>query len=215
LLHSVRGRRVLIAVAAALIGGGAGAAYAATPPATGPKGFLHDVATRLGISDDKLADALRDAAIARVDRALAAGTITKDQADRFKAQIQSGRSQLFLPGPALLPSLPLPVGIPRLPGARFLPGGPIVRARGFVPSAAAYLQLTPAQLLAQLRSGKTLAQLVQDAQKTVAGLKQAIKDAVSKELDARVNPKLTDAQKQAVLNRLDAVLDSIITGKKR
>jgi hypothetical protein len=205
----VRGRSVLIAVAAALIGGGAGAAYAASPPATGPKGFLHDVATRLGISDDKLADAVRDAAIARVDRALAAGTITQEQADRFKAQIQSGRSQLFLPGPALLPGL-LP-----LPRARVVPGGRLPRVHVFVPSAAAYLQLTPAQLLAQLRSGKTLAQLVQDAQKTVAGLKQAIKDSVSKELDARVNPKLTDAQKQAVLDRLDAVLDSIITGKKR
>jgi hypothetical protein len=189
------GRKTLVAIAAGLIGVGSGAAYAASPPSTGPRGFLHDVAVRLGISDDTLAEALRAAAIARVDRALADGKLTQAQADAFKERINSGRGPLFLPGPR-------PGGVF---GAR--------RGPGFVPGASDYLGLTPAQLLAALRSGKTLAQLAQSTPgKTVDGLKRAIKDSIKANLDA--HGVLSDAQKQAILSRIDALLDAIVNGAR-
>jgi hypothetical protein len=189
-------RRALVAIVAGLVGAGAGAAYAASPPSAGPRGFLHGVATRLGISDDKLAEALRGEALARVDQALAAGKLTQAQADAFKERINSGRGPLFLPGP------------------RFAPGVGIHRGLGFVPAAAGYLGLTPEQLVTQLHSGKTLAQLVQAATgKSVDGLKLAIHDSVKASLAARGH--LSDGQKQAFLARLDTILDAIVNGTRR
>ena len=51
---------------------------------------------------------------------------------------------------------------------------------------ASYLGLTPAQLRAQLRSGKTLAQIALAQGKTVAGLEEAIYADVQAHLDSAV-----------------------------
>jgi hypothetical protein len=59
-------------------------------------------------------------------------------------------------------------------------GGP------FGGAAAAYLGLTPAELRAQLESGKTLAQVAADRGKSVQGLKAAILAGAKTDLDAAV-----------------------------
>ena len=49
------------------------------------------LATELGLDRQKVADALRDARLAQVDRALTAGRLTQAQADQIKARIRDGR----------------------------------------------------------------------------------------------------------------------------
>jgi hypothetical protein len=76
---------------------------------------------------------------------------------------------------------------------------------------ASYLGLTPAQLRAQLRAGKTLAQIAVAQGKTVAGLEDAIYKDVQTHLDQAVaNGRLTSAQEQAMLAQLKAHLDDIV-----
>ena len=77
-----------------LAGGAAGGALAASgtfDPAKERQAYLNDAAGRLGVTSAKLDQALKGAAIDRVDAALAAGRITQDQADAMKAAINSGR----------------------------------------------------------------------------------------------------------------------------
>src|SRR6478672_6742777 len=86
------------------------------------------------------------------------------------------------------------------------PGGPPGPA-----AIASYLDLTPAQLRAQLRSGKTLAQIAVTQGKSVAGLEDAIYKDVEAHLDQAVaNGRLTGAQEQAMLAQLKAHLDDIV-----
>src|SRR5215813_4350524 len=76
---------------------------------------------------------------------------------------------------------------------------------------AAYLELTPAQLREQLRSGKTLAQIAVAQGKTVAGLEAAIYADVQAHLDKAVaNGRLSAAQEQKLLAGLKARLDDIV-----
>ena len=76
---------------------------------------------------------------------------------------------------------------------------------------ASYLGLTPAELRAQLRSGKTLAQIALAQGKTVAGLEDAIYADVQAHLDRAVaNGRLNGTQEQAMLAQLKAHLDEIV-----
>jgi hypothetical protein len=88
-------------------------------------------------------------------------------------------------------------------------GGP---ANGTGPIAiASYLGLTPAELRAQLRSGKTLAQIALAQGKTVAGLEDAIYADVQAHLDRAVAiGELNGTQEQAMLAQLKAHLDDIV-----
>ena len=91
----------IVALAAVGAAGGALAASGTFDPAAEKQAYLNDVAGRLGVSSAKLETALEGAAIDRVDAALAAGRITKDQADAMKAAINSGKLPLgigFGPG---------------------------------------------------------------------------------------------------------------------
>jgi deferrochelatase/peroxidase EfeB len=82
-----------------------------------------------------------------------------------------------------------------------------------VEDVAAYLGLKPADLAAQLRSGKSLADIAKAQGKTVDGLKTAIKDAATKQLDAAVTAgKLTKDQETKVLDDLASHLDDLVNG---
>jgi hypothetical protein len=83
-------------------------------------------------------------------------------------------------GPPPPPGRP-PFGHP--PGP---PGGPV---GGGVGAAAKYLGLTDAQLFQRLRSGKSLAQVAADQNKSVDGLKNALDAEFRKHLDELVNAK--------------------------
>lgn len=74
-----------------------------------------------------------------------------------------------------------------------------------------YLGVTPAQLRAELRAGKSLAQIATAHGKSVAGLKSAIVAGVKARLDQAVTSKRLSAEReQAILDRLSAHLDGLL-----
>src|SRR6188472_910864 len=104
------------------------------------KAFLDDVAKRLNVTRDQLDTAIKGAAEARIDAAVAAGTITKEQGDMAKKALANGLpalgGRLFgggHGGPGGPGGGPRPVG----------PGGPgFGHGFGALDGAAAYLGLT-------------------------------------------------------------------------
>lgn len=194
-------RTLAIAGAAVAVAAGAVGAALATTGSSSPKeaatAFIHDVATRLGVSDAKLTTALKDASAARIDQALKDGKITQAQADELKARIQSGDAPLLGP-----------------PGFGHRGGfgdrGPRVDV---LAAAASYIGKTEAELRTALEGGKTLAQVAKDEGKTVEGLKDALAAAAKTDLDAKVKAgDLTEAQAKAILDRLTSNLDDVVNG---
>jgi DNA-binding CsgD family transcriptional regulator len=78
-------------------------------------------------------------------------------------------------------------------------------------ASAGYLGLSRSELLSRLREGKSLAQIAEAQGKSVEGLKQAIRGAIVARLDSAVaSGRLTEAKKQRLLERLDAVIDDLV-----
>ena len=62
------------------------------------KAFLDDVAKRLNVTRDQLDTAIKGAAEARIDAAVAAGKLTKEQGEAMKKRLAAG-APLLRPGP--------------------------------------------------------------------------------------------------------------------
>lgn len=218
----ISAKRKLVAGAAGLaVLAGSGGAYAAGQSGTAAqkparadraaeqKAFLDDVAKRLNVTRDQLDTALKGAAEARIDAAVAAGKLTKEQGEAAKQRLSSGG--------ALLPGLGPIIGGkgPKGPG-----GGPGFGGRGGhgfgffggAEGAAEYLGITEAQLREQLRDGKSLADIAKATNgKTVEGLKAAIKADATERLDQAVKAgHLTQAQRDKIAADLDERIDDIV-----
>src|SRR5437867_1479794 len=125
-------RKLAAGAAAARVVGSGGAAVAANhfgSPKEESQAVMADAAKQLGVAPDKLSAALKKALENRVDAAVAAGRLTKDEGDALKARIESNEVPLF------------PFGGPPRFREHHLPG---------LDAAAAYLGLTEAQLRSKL-----------------------------------------------------------------
>jgi predicted XRE-type DNA-binding protein len=215
-------RAVAIAAVTVAAAGGAGVAVAATSSNSGPSNFLDDVAKHLGISRQKLDDATKAAAIDQVNADLAAGRITKDQADALKKRIESGD---------VPPLAALRGGGPGFGGRGFGfgPGGPAGPAgpagapgmlKGFLQdglsAAAKYLGLSESDLRTKLASGQSLADVAKAQKKDVTGLQDAIVAAEKADLDKAVADKqLTQSQADDALSQLKARIGDLVNGQLR
>lgn len=219
----ISAKRKLVAGAAGLaVLAGSGGAYAAgqtgsvaskqTPAdrAAEQKAFLDDVAKRLNVTPEHLDAALKGAAEARIDAAVTAGKLTKEQGEAAKQRLSSGAPLLRGLGPI--------VGGhgPNAPGG---PGpGPGHGGRGFgfgfggAEGAAEYLGITEEQLREQLRDGKSLADIARATNgKSVEGLKAALKTNVTAKLDEAVKDgHLTQEQRDKLAANLDERIDRIV-----
>src|SRR3954447_5237097 len=96
-------RKLAVGAAGLAVLAGGGGAYAAgsTSPSPGAaakpadraaeqKAFLDDVAKRLNVTREQLDAAIKGAAEARIDAAVAAGMLTKAQGDAAKQRLQNG-----------------------------------------------------------------------------------------------------------------------------
>ncbi len=184
--------KVALTGAALVAAAFAGGAYAATQSgSTSRQQFLNDVAHRLNVSPDQLRAALKAAMIDRINDAVKAGKITQAEANALEQRINQGQLPLGFGGHGL--------GAPRL-------GHPFRNIE--LDAAAGYVGLTDAQLIDQLRSGKSLAQVAKDKGKTTAGLEQAMTTAFKARLDKAVSAgRITQSQEQTILNRFQARLD--------
>ena len=79
-------------------------------------------------------------------------------------------------------------------------------------AAASYIGVTPRALVAELRTGKSLAQVASAHGKTVDGLKQAILAAVDRRLSRAVAAgRITAEQKSRRLARFESRLDRLVS----
>jgi hypothetical protein len=164
------------------------------------------VAKHLGVSPQKLEDATKAAGVDQVNADLAAGRITKAQADELKKRIEAGNGVLGGPGRF--------GGGPGLPGGPGGPGGPGFARPAIgneIAAAAKYLGLSEADLRTKLRDGQSLADVAKAQSKDVAGLKTAILDAAKADLDKAVaDKKLTQSQADDIANGLKSHIDDIV-----
>ena len=173
----------LVAATAALALG-AGAAAAADSPS-----LVDDAAARLGVSPDKLRDAFKAALTARVDAAVAAGRLTPEQGAKLKARIAAAKGL---------------GGLRRgfVQRHKAMVGAIAAKARGRGP-VATYLGMTRAELRAELRSGKSLAQVAAAEGKTAAGLQAAMLAPVKEALSRAVERgRLTQSRADEILARI-------------
>jgi hypothetical protein len=149
-----------------------------------------DLAARLGISADRLREAFHATLAARIDAAVAAGRLTPEQGAKLKERIANAKG--------------LGLGVRRgfVQRHKALVGRIAARAKGAGP-VATYLGMTREQLRAELRSGKSLAQIASEKGKTEAGLQAAMLAPVKSALARAVaNDRLTQQQADEVLARL-------------
>jgi AraC-like DNA-binding protein len=186
-----------VALAFAAAGGGAYAASQSSSNPTAP--FLNDVAKRLNVSPQRLAAAVKAAMIDRLSAAVKDGRLTQAQATAIKQRIEQGAMPPFFMGP----------GMPFHGPGEFLfappPFGPLS-------GAASYLGLSEAQLLTDLRSGRSLAQIAKAMGKSVAGLERAMTSAIKSRLDQAVTAgRLTKSQDQRFLSEMTSRLRDLIS----
>ena len=190
-------KTAVLGVAGALAVGGGSAAIAATQNDSGndSQAVIDDAAKQLGVTPNALSNALKTALKNRVDAAVAAGRLTKEQGDALKARIDAG-------------DIPLGVG-------GFHHGGPGHHLE--LDAAADYLGVTEAQLRNELTSGKTLAQVARDHGKSVDGLIDAmVAEAKSHLDDAVADGKITRAQADSILSDLkQRIADRVNNGTFR
>ena len=174
---------------------GAGGAVAATKlrsPEQERQAVLNDVAGQLGVTPERLSNAFKTALKNRIDQAVKDGHLTQAQANRMKAAIDSE-------------------SVPMLgPGFGFRHGGPGHFGRGHhgLEAAAKYLGMTEAALRAQLESGKTLAQVAKNRNKSADGLVTAL----VAEKKARIEQAVKDGHlSQAQANELVAGIKEHVT----
>lgn len=159
-------------------------------PAADKPSVTDDVAQRLGITSERLQAAFKASLAARVDAALAAGKLTPEQAVKLKERIAGAKGL----------GLDVKRGFAAKQQALLKRVGAKAKSLG---AAADYLGLTREELRAELRSGKSLAQVASAQGKTVDGLVAAILAPVKERLSKAVAAKrLTQQRADELLERL-------------
>jgi hypothetical protein len=188
-----RKHKMMVGAAAMLAAAGGGAALASSEsgsPSVESQAIIDDAAGKLGIPASKLSEALRNALNDRIDAAVAARRLTKEEGAALKARIQSDGFPLF--------------------GGLHAEFGH-VGVFGSLDEAAAYLGLTEAQLRAKLEGGKSLAQVALDQSKSVDGLVNTLLAAAKKKLDGAVSAgRITKAQEDEMLSGLKDRIGNLV-----
>ncbi len=176
-------------------------------PAAGAKvaeycaAFRKAFAAALGVDESALAPAAKQAAIATIDAAAAAGELPQAAADRLKARIDAAATD----GCALLAGR---VGrIAAATGAGGAAGAALGVVKDGLGAAAKALGVTPAELGAALRGGQTLKEVATTKGVPYDTVSAAVVAAVKADLDAAVAAgTIKQAREDRVLARLQASL---------
>jgi hypothetical protein len=154
---------------------------------------LAQATTANGKSVDGLKAALLAAIKTKVDAAKAAGKLTAARADRLLQRAPRLVERVVNAKPR--------VRAMRAKGAR----------GGLLKAAVTYLGVTNAQLVTDLRAGKSLAQVATAKSKSVDGLKQALLAALKQKVDAAVAAgRLPAARAQKLLERAPAHIERLV-----
>lgn len=153
--------------------------------------FLDRLAQNLGVSPERLREALRQTALQQVDAAVAAGRLTPEQAERARERINAGNFGPFGPrGERAGPGRGLRLGIAQI--------------------ARECLGITPAQLADEVR-GRSLAEVAGMHGQSREQLRQCIVASVQQRVAGAVgNGRLTQQQADRMLARLEERVDELI-----
>jgi hypothetical protein len=171
--------------------------------------FLDRVATKLGITTDRLRAAFLDTAKENVRARVADGKLTQSQADRLIERLEQG-------GPWLFGRLAGAEARDRIRERARERLGHVQPLRHTIDVVATTTGLTVQQVQEQLRAGQTLAEIGAGRGKTQAQLRDAIVAATSARADAAVaNGRLTRQQADRLLERLPERVDRLLTMELR
>jgi hypothetical protein len=178
------------AVAAVVLAAGASSALAADRPS-----LVDQVAARLGVTPEQLRSAFRATLVARVDAAVAAGKLTPEQGARLKDRIAKANG----------------LGLGAVAGKRKALGQRLGHRLGAKGPVAAYLGMTRAALVAELRKGQSLAQIATARGKSVDGLVAAMVAPLEARLAKAVeNDRLTKQRADALLERITDRVERLV-----
>jgi uncharacterized protein YaiL (DUF2058 family) len=192
-------QKIAVGAAVVLAVSGAGAAVGATKlrtPEQESKAIVNDVANQLGVTPQRLTNAFKTAMKNRIEQAVKDGRLTQAEGNRLKAEVDRQSVPMLGPG--------------------FRHGGPghFHREHHGLEAAAKYLGLTEAALRTQLESGKTLAQVARDRDKTIDGLVDALMVEKRTRIQQEVEDgRLTQAQANEFLEGLEARVTDKVNGR--
>jgi ribosomal protein S20 len=175
------------------------AAPSAAAPAAGARiaeycaDFRRAFAANLGVEESALAPAAKGAAIATIDAAVASGELPKAAGERIKTRIEAADAD----GCARLAGR---LGALKAAGAV----RPLGAVKDGVTAAAKALGITPAELGAELRAGKTLKGVAEAKGVPYETVSAAVLAAVKADLDAAVTAgTIPQARADRILARLE------------
>lgn len=184
---------------------GSTATPAATPAAspqakqTLKQQFLGDLAQNLNISTDQLTSALKKTELQTVDSLLANHRITQAQATRLQNAINSGKN----------------LGLGRLLAANALAKMRKTVRREIVTSAAAAIGIKPADLVTELKGGKSIAEVAAQHNVSLDSVKAKITSDAKTKLDNLVaSGKMKQAREDRLMQLLYNNVDKILNAKK-
>jgi len=180
----------ILTLAAALLAVLVLALGATGAPAAERPSLTDEIAARLGVSGEQLRAAVKATLTARIDAAVAAGKLTPERAATLKERIATAKGLgLGMKRGSAKKQKALVQRIAKAKGARL---------------AAEYLGLTREELRAELKAGKSLAQIAVAEGKTAAGLVDALlvkaRERATKAVAAK---RVTQQQAEALLERLE------------
>lgn len=169
---------------------------------------LADVITANGGDVDAVTQAAVDAVTAQVNAAVAAGTLTQQQADTLLANLPDAVGRAFdgdLRGG----------GRGNRPGGQRQPGAAALQlANTMLDTVASQTGLTREDILTQMRDGATLADVITGAGGSVDAVKTAVTTAVTDEINQAVTDgRITQQQADALLAQLPTTLDTFLNGQ--
>jgi len=198
---------VAVAACALVAGAIATAGYIAAQEPDAPKreradAFIGKVAANLGVSPDALRQAIKDAETQTVDEAIGAGRLTPEEGAKIKERIASSEGLGF----GALHR--------RHDKMRHERGGGI---RGnIIGTAAEAIGVSKEELGAELRAGKSIAEVASEHGVGLDAVKAAIVDATKTKLDAAVAAgKIDQANADERLQKLADKLDELLNKKKQ
>ena len=165
--------------------------------------YIKALAGNLNISEQTLRDAMKKTNLSFLDKAVTAGKITKEMADKIRADIESGQFGFFAAGGG-----PGGHGGHGDMGGRDGPRGHFLGAEF-----ATFLGITDAQLRTELTGGKTIAQVAEAHGKSRAQVTTWLIAQRKVELDKAVaDGKRTQAQADAELKTFTDNIATMLDG---
>jgi transposase-like protein len=167
---------------------------------------IAEVAQDQGVEPSTVVDALVSEWRDRLDRGVQDGLLTQEQADERAADLEERATDLVngdLPLASWGAMPPMPWGHPGLWGF----------ADGPIAAAADVIGLAPEDLLAELRDGKTVAEVAQEHGVEVPAVVDAVDDALQERLDAAVaNGWITEQEADERAANLEEQATAIVNG---